>query len=95
MSLTADELKLLQDLAANVQTLRSEVHGWQQRAYTLEQQNAQLSQQIEALNKSNAGLGAWQTQVANAINGLVESRQDYDKQLTDLCGQLAAQLKRL
>lgn len=95
MSLTAAELKLLQDLAANVQTLRGELTGWQQRALKLEDQNAQLSQQIEALNRSNAGLGAWQKQVADAINGLVASRQDYDKQLTDLCGQLAAQLKKL
>lgn len=94
MSLTNEELKILQNLTVSVQTLRGEVSGWQQRAARLEQQNVLLSQQIEALNKNNAGLGDWQKQVADAINGLVASRQDYDKQLTDLCGQLAAQLKR-
>lgn len=95
MSLSKDELQLLQDLAASVQTLRGELTGWQQRALALENQNAQLSQQVKELNASNASMANWQQQVTNVVNELARSRNEYDKRLTEFCDQLTKRLDAL
>lgn len=95
MSLSKDELQLLQDLAASVQTLRGELTGWQQRALALENQNAQLSQQVKELNASNASMANWQQQVTNVVNELARSRNDYDRRLTEFCEQLTKRLDAL
>jgi len=95
MSLSNDELQLLQGLAGQVEGLRTELAAWQQRALSLEKSNAQLSQQINALNASNKALSEWQTQVTKVVNDLSSSRNVYDKQLTDLCKQLTERLSSL
>lgn len=95
MSLSKDELQLLQDLAASVQTLRGELTGWQQRALALENQNAQLSQQVKELNASNASMANWQQQVTNVVNELARSRNEYDRRLTEFCEQLTKRLDAL
>lgn len=95
MSLSKDELQLLQDLAASVQTLRGELTGWQQRALALENQNAQLSRQVKELNDSNASMANWQQQVTNVVNELARSRNDYDRRLTEFCEQLTKRLDAL
>lgn len=95
MSLSKDELQLLQDLAASVQTLRGELTGWQQRALALENQNAQLSRQVKELNDSNASMANWQQQVTNVVNELARSRNEYDRRLTEFCEQLTKRLDAL
>lgn len=94
MSLTQDELSLLQNLSNQVANLRQEIGGYEKAVNALGQQNVQLSKQISGLNSENKRLSDWIAQVSQQVTGYYKAGQDSEQRLTALCQQLADELRR-
>lgn len=93
MSLTREELSLLENLAQQVASLRQEIGSYEKAVSSLNQQNAQLSNQIISLNAENKRLSNWVAQVSQQVGQYYNEGVQSEERLTGLIQQLAAALK--
>lgn len=93
MSLTKDELSLLEGLANQVAGLRQEIGAYEQAVSALNEQNAQLSGQINSLNAENKRLSDWVAQTYQKVEAYHKEGQASELRLTTLIQQLADALK--
>lgn len=93
MSLSKEEVQLLENVAAQVVSLRQEIGAWEKRVTTLDEQNGQLSQQITSLNAENKRLSDWVAHVSQQVVTYYNEGVQSEERLTGLIQQLAAALK--
>lgn len=95
MSLTREELQLLEGLASQVATLRQEIGSYEKAVRGLNEQNAQLSGQITSLNAENKRLSEWAATVSKQVAAYHQEGQASEQRLTDLFTRFANGLKSL